>query len=156
MKCILCWLKPKGIAILLDELCPHCKVSAPASRFTDQDALKDLKNSVSTVTITLSPHWQKMPPARVRASIRHVTKKILRSRTTVPSFFEGWFEYTKADVLHLHGYIAARPTVRAELMAAFRRYGFVVVKADWDLLKWIEYCKKNQDDCSYKPINVSS
>lgn len=141
-KCILCYMN-ESTSTLLDSMCPHCKSPAPAPKFTDQDALKDLKNSISAITVTLNPKFHKIAPEVVSKKIRHIVKKILRKRTTVPSYFEGWFEYTKQDVIHLHGYCAARPTVRAELSAALRNIGHTLIKPVTDLCEWEVYCKKN-------------
>lgn len=133
----LCNLIAKGVSspTLLDE---GCSPAPPDSNAYTSDP----KNIIRAFTLTLNPKHHGTSPRHIRQEYRNVIKDFV-CKTKKGIYIRTHYEFTQAMVLHMHGYICGRPTSVAHCFSALRRiFGFLLVKTPYDLMKWLEYCNK--------------
>ncbi|AXQ66508.1 MAG: hypothetical protein [Cressdnaviricota sp.] len=106
------------------------------------DLAADQRNVIRAFTLTLRPSQHSTDPRRIRQEYRNLVKNFV-SNSRHGLFIETHYEFTQAMVLHFHGYTIGRKSTVGTLFSRLRRWGgYTVVKTPHDLMKWIEYCSK--------------
>lgn len=151
----MCQLKNGNSESYLIKECPFCvNSSPPAAKYTKDDAMSDGKNLCRTLNATLKPKYQMVEPDKIVELFGDNLKRIIREADK-PSYLEAVFEYTKAGVLHLHGFACCRAKTFCKITSYLRRFGFVKTIDVFDLREWITYMYKDHvEEENYKPISV--
>ncbi len=125
----------QGIDFGLDEAMPGI----------EQAALADTSNVVRAITLTLKPIHHGTDPVKVRDNVRRMIKQFVSNlKTTYYCTIHS--EYFKSGIIHFHGFMVGRITSVGRILAQLRKeFGFMKVKEPWSLIKWIEYCNKENN-----------